>query len=196
MVINQKERWVFISPPKTASTTLTEVLTTQCGGVAREGRHAVRLPAECSDFLIFASVRNPYHRAQSLFRHRWLQLCRQQMDTKNPREALRGMKNPEELLTFADFIAQIHETDLAPFYTFTLSRWLQRVPHVDALIHVERLEYDVSALPFVKNALDIPRMNCTAGLTRLDCEYTHSTAAEVWRWADEDFIQYGYGIDL
>lgn len=195
MVINHKMRWVFISPPKTASTTLTSLLVEQHGGEVHAGRHCVRIPPECVDYLIIVSVRNPYTRAQSLYRHRVLQLCRQQFDTNDPRRQLRSMENPRDLLEFADFVTQLQSGGVGPFYAFSLSRWLRPVPRVDAVLHVESLRLDLFALPFVNSTPEIPHRNRTDGLTCLDVDYTPQTARGVQEWAGADFAQFGYDLE-
>ena len=75
MIVCPRYRFVYLGPPKTASTSLHHWLSqaafcaTRWSPAGRTDQHDAQIPAEAGDFFTFASIRNPYARAVSLWRH-------------------------------------------------------------------------------------------------------------------------------
>ena len=72
MVINREQRWVYVGPPKTASTTLHACLQGSpfFGTVVDTvSQHDAEEPDDVNGFKVLFSIRNPYARAVSLWRH-------------------------------------------------------------------------------------------------------------------------------
>lgn len=219
MVINHQNRWLFLGPPKTGTTTLTYLLTDghdwnirkplpqkRFGGVRHAGQHAMDVSPECRGYFIFASIRNPFTRAVSLWRH-WNSEGRQ-------------MKPCRAWMPFDDFVAHIlcgshteppagagEPSPVDPFFYFTLSRWFQGVPRIDRLIRQESLEADLNALGLAAAAA-VPRFNQARAFNHTGAEtaaprttdwralYTAETEAHVRQWAQEDFDRFGYSDSL
>lgn len=69
MVISHQRKYVFIAVPKTASTSVHELLVTECDGISVGPRHCSIIPEECREYFLFCVVRNPYTRYLSLYDH-------------------------------------------------------------------------------------------------------------------------------
>jgi len=215
MVINHQQSWVYLGPPKTGTTTLTYLLTDgddwnvrtplprkRFGGVKHAGQHCMDVPAECADYFVFASVRNPFTRAVSLWRHR---------NTES-----RRLKPRRAWMEFEDFVAEIlcgtpsESADKPegappadPFYHFTLSRWFKWVPRIDRFVRQESLEADLNELNLAEE-VPVPRLNKSRAFspTGADADsvrgsdwralYATETEALVLRWANQDFQRFGY----
>ncbi len=70
MIINERQRWLVITPPKTGSTTLWHLLASPEFGGHRVGHdpHDATIPEGCEGHRVFMSVRDPFARAASLYR--------------------------------------------------------------------------------------------------------------------------------
>ena len=74
MIVSRKRRFIYIGPPKTATTTLHHWLSQPALCESRwdpkgQDQHRTDLPDGCEDYLIVVSIRNPLDRAVSLWRH-------------------------------------------------------------------------------------------------------------------------------
>jgi hypothetical protein len=190
MLYSHARSLVLFTPPKCASNTLHDLLTTQgCmsvigpqldGGV---DIHTTVLPwdvyARREEYSFVVAVRHPYTRAESLYGHyraHW----------------------PAPHLSFLDFLRQLV---LAPRYGFfhsTISSMLQPVeqpldgrPPIRAskLVRVESLAADLRALGFTVPS-ELPRANRSEhrGLG----EHCAESMRLVDLWAHHDFQRFGY----
>ena len=67
---------------------------------------------------------------------------------------------------------------------------------VDSLMRFENIEEDFNALPIVKTLrITLPRKNARLRDTPWQPFYTAELAAQVYAWAELDFIKYGYAKD-
>ncbi len=134
MIVSFLRQFVYLGPPKTASTSLHHWLSEPplCEtrwDSARGGQHDSAIPSDATAFFTFASVRNPYSRAVSLWRH----------SVKDGQHA----KPPIPLMSFEEFIAWM---PTAPrFYRASQSEIIAGAK-LDAVVKIERIE-DVIELP-------------------------------------------------
>jgi len=75
MIINYKEKWVYIDPPRTGSTSLGIYFADLGGtgdlvGMQSPLRHIPPNPMEIAGYKVIISVRHPVTRAWSLYHHR------------------------------------------------------------------------------------------------------------------------------
>lgn len=197
MVINRAKRWVYLGSPKTASTSLHQLLSAPpFGGERTQSQHEMIVPEDCHDFFIFASVRNPYDRAASLWRHRLHDLYR----AAYPKQGQLFCHVTSELaalLPFQRFVHQIVNRHYDnPFFEWTVTEWLNLKPdflpnyepRVDAVIHVETLAADLAALRLVDEEFEVPRVNVTEG--QVEAVYDARSRELVQRWARMDIENY------
>jgi len=186
MIINHDHRFVYIGLPKTASTTMHRWLTQPALSPAPwtpegQDQHAFAIPPGASGYFVFATVRNPYDRAVSLWRH-------SQMSGRK-----RGCP---ELPTFSAFLNWLSAEGPAPpgrevFYTMRLS---DRIPPTATALPIERLSSVCLLSPF--RTLDdqlapLPRLNRTRH--RPWGEYYNDDAESmIWRLFQPDFERFGY----
>jgi len=74
MIVSHRWRFVYIGPPKTASTALHRWLSQPAFCARRwtpdrRDQHSIQIPKEARGYVVFASVRNPFDRAVSLWAH-------------------------------------------------------------------------------------------------------------------------------
>jgi hypothetical protein len=137
MIISHSLRFVYIGPPKSATTSLhrwlrrpvvfdedLDIDTSDVGG-----QHDHIVPEECNDYFTFSILRNEEDRVLSLWR-------------MSRSEAQRGEAIP--LLTLEEFL-QWRKT-AKPFYAWSGEQWLSA--RIDMLLSYERLPEDLNRLPF------------------------------------------------
>jgi hypothetical protein len=195
MVTDLAESWCILTPPKTASTTLSQLFRDpHFRAVVTPEQHLMNPPPAAR---VIVSVRDPWTRAVSLWRHRLQEL---------------GDEN-RSLCPFIQYMEDVCRSRLDDFFCFTLNRWLQHVPRVDDLIRFERLEEDLRAvLPaFDWDAIRIPHENRNPVLTDnhplRNTKWARKTtivrnpladpAARqlVLQWCAEDFVRFGYSTE-
>jgi hypothetical protein len=175
MIVNHREKWLYLGPPRTGSTTLHVTLCyPEFGGEVWGGQHEVaRLP----DYRIFASASNPFRRIRSLYRYL----------TQN----FRGHSQ-----TFEDFCYELsvggyrrpYNRDSA-FWHWTLDEWTADVV-VDRWFHLESLDADLRAeFPQWRGFSDV--LNATTVSPRV-AKHSAVTRPMVRRWAERDFALCGY----
>lgn len=212
MVINHASRWVYLGPPKTGTTSLTYVLTDGNDwrkrskvaphrvelfrGLKHRGQHCMDVPPECSSYFIFASIRNPYTRAVSLWSH-W------------NREAKQRRRPPLSLEQFLTIILECQDDTRAArlagngFFHFILGRWFKWVERIDAFIRQESLEADLNnlnlgppvRLPWQHGSPQLlhPTPHNGAGrATESLAVYSLATVKMVQQWAAADFARFDY----
>lgn len=209
MVINHDRKWIYVGPPKTGSTTITYLLTdgndwyiktplpyARFGGIKHRGQHCMDIPAECAEYRIIASARDPYQRAVSLWWH-W------NCESQRP-QARRPW------LSFEDFLQRVADAHKEPevgevgmdaFFSFTIARWLKWIPRVDVFIRQEHLAEDLNGLGLAE-PIEVPRKNRAPQIRMGDrtilrrqdwwSYYSPRTIELVRAWAHADFESLGY----
>jgi hypothetical protein len=136
MIISHRWRFVYVGPPKTASTTLHHWLSqpTLCDQrwtPDRQDQHSVVIPAEVRDYFTFASIRDPLDRAVSLWAH-----------SQSPASLAGGGVWP---MSFEEFVLEF-QPQASWFYRLSQAELLAPV-RLDGVVRVERLEEDLRRLP-------------------------------------------------
>jgi hypothetical protein len=183
MIVNPRQRWIYLDVPRTGSTSLCEFLSRpEQGGVPGKFRHIYEMPPGCEDYFTFATVRHPYPRAVSL----WLHFV-------NDRRARVEPTADATTWPFSRFVDDVLiERRTGPdFYQKACHEWLDPVGRVDAILKAEELAAAVARLGIVRGPFTLPRLN---GIARDPWEsyYTPERRALVRLWAAEDFERYGY----
>ena len=182
MIVSRLRRFVYLGPPKTASTSLhvwlsQPLLCDREWSPASGDQHGSQIPAEAIEFFTFASIRNPYSRTVSLWRHGLVS-----GENENP---------PIPRLDFHEFAVRLPVT--TEFYGASLATWLSKA-RLHALVRVERIESILELPPLapLKSELEpIPRLNDTPH-EKWQSYYDRKLADAVYRHFREDFHTFGY----
>jgi hypothetical protein len=144
LIISHRHKFIYYPPSKTASSSICSFLASFGTETLGENRHDCFLPEEYESYFTFASVRNPYHRAVSGWSY------------------FECVKNPNPVPK------PIEEWILTPWFKPMVDMLFFRpskkgcIPlRLDAIVRVETLERDMSNLPFVRQSVKMPYLNCS-----------------------------------
>lgn len=169
MIISHQHQFIYYAPMKTATSTITDVLTDHFGAELMGGRHDCFLPIEYESYFAFASVRNPYERARSGWTY------------------FETQKNPNPTKTLEQWIAMPW---FGTMFDCLFSRQKEGCLPVrlDAIIHVETLDRDFNNLPFVKTPFCLPHKNRSKTIVEVSDE-ARGIIREKYKL---DFLTFGY----
>ena len=208
MLICDRDKWVYVSVPRTASLTVRSVLAGAYPLRRRrrgEGEHGQIVPADCKNYHKWAVVRNPYARALSIWLFREARGVAFVAEHASLRGRARYVSLPTNVLAparFEDWMVWVNEhADQFPPVA-CCSRYLQQAKP-DTVIKTEQLAEGLrdvapqadSKLPYRgSSAMLLPRVERIRYLTP-------TAVSLVKRWAQADFELYGYpkepaGADL
>lgn len=120
--------FVRVGPPKTASTTLDHwlprpALCERRWSPERQDQHSILIPPQAESYFSFASVRNPFDRAVSLWAH-----------SQSPRSFVADGTYP---MSFEEFILE-YQPQAIWFYRLSQSEMLAPI-HLDTVVRVDHL---------------------------------------------------------
>jgi len=186
VIISHRWRFVYIGPPKTASTALHHWLSQPAFCAERwtpdrRDQHSIQIPKAAEDYFTFASVRNPFDRAVSLWAH-----------SQSQPSLLADDCYP---MSFEEFVLE-HQLRAGWFYSMSQSEFLAPV-RLDGLVCFDRLEEDLHRLPPIAAALGagdplepLHRLNETRHPPWQELCTSRLVDAIVYRWkADWEFMQ-------
>ena len=172
---------VFVSTPKCATHTLFDVMEKHFGGV-RIGKIHTRPPAtRYRDHFIFTVVRNPYDRAVSSWT--WAQNC------EHPDRVRQDVGGPD----FPSFAKGLSRGRHAWMPCINQTTW-QSAFNPTAVIHIENLQDEFNALPFVTEPIELPCLNKWEHPPWREL-MTEEIAGWIRQWAGPDFENFGYNPD-
>lgn len=195
MIISHEHNYLFVSNPKACTHTMYSYLVEHYGGKIQHkpggGVEYHPLPAHAyPDLLIWTIVRSPYSRAVAL----WWQAIIKESDTRDIWRSRVGST------TFVDFCAWLANRGWDKFPAQAPRPQAERLSGIrfDVIIHIENLTAEFAALPFVGNdAPPIPRLyESEYGNWRDSYAADGIAAGYVREWAESDFTQYEYPLDL
>jgi len=188
MIISHRWRFVYVGPPKTASTTLHHWLSQpafcdQRWTPERQDQHSVVIPPEVQDYFTFASIRDPLDRAVSLWAH-----------SQSPTSLAAGEVWP---MGFEEFVLEF-QPRASWFYRLSQAELLASV-RLDGVIRFERLEKDLFRLPPIAAAVGagemleaVPCFNETSHPNRESVCIPELVAGLAHLWPGDSEL---YGID-
>lgn len=215
MIVDQRNKWCILTPPKTASTTLQIVFKEPKFSAAVVGAQHCMDPPEGVK-RVLATVRDPWARTVSLWRHRCLESYQRLVrDTGEDPFPLRDetrhfLAQAAKEYPFMTFMDDVDDKRLNDFFSFSLCDWLQYV--TPEIIHLERLNEELKAalpdLPWDQEKLPFHNRNVlvTSNHLLVDTETTNYLAVpdpledlearrRVLAWCREDFERFGYSTD-
>jgi hypothetical protein len=193
MIVSHSHQIVYMPPPKTGTTTITQLLKKEYDGfvwdewepdiytyngiLIKQPKHLVHLPKALSHYFVFGSVRNPYSREVS--RYYW----------KYYRNHVK--------VTFEEHIMEITKEANSDWYY--LRQNSDYVPpqgcvkfKLDAVVRLEHIEKDLASLPFINSPVCLPRLNTTTEKHPID--YTPELARKIKEEFAIDFEKFGYSL--
>lgn len=192
MIISEKHKYVFVSTPKTGTHSLFDYLKTDWDGVQAEGLyHRKDIPAEAAGYHVFTTVRHPFARTVSI----WNSVTR----VDPYRDIYVPLVGGEDFATFADWLMDFDPDDLQTEKGRALldiqSDWLKGIA-VDHVLHIERVDEDFAALPFVPEDFPVAVPKLLARSHPCWTTLVHGTLkTRLTDWLAQDFQQFGYSPD-
>jgi len=154
MIISEKDKYVFVSNPKTGTHSLYKLLKEHFNGVQVEGRyHENDVPEKNKDYFTFSTCRHPFSRAVSAFH----------VLTRDDgyKDLFLPKIGGDDFLSFVKWLVKHDsETELVGrgMAVLTLqSTWLKPV-RIDKLVRIEQANDDFASLPFVKEPVTVPTL--------------------------------------
>jgi len=194
MILSREHKFVFISTPKTGSHTFFKLLVEEYDGKRLEGAfHRTEMPPNIDGYTVFSTVRNPYERLVAL----WNSLLFAKPDPHAYRDTWLSVIRKDDFLTFCKFAAKHkdHIETMPEVRTPTLMmpqhRWYRRLPDNVLPLHLENIDAEFKALPFVNDDVIIPHE-----LKREHATWDDLKSDEIIElaniWAGEDFEKFNY----
>jgi len=193
MMYSQKLKLVYLDPPKTGSQTLDKVFQGMGCSYHKykndKGRvldkHQRIIPPKYKNYTVFASVRNPYTRALSLYNY----------DRKRKYNFIKlNMRSFEEYMTgiIEKTSGLPADTDnLHQYRYFPCWKYLSLQP-VDHIIHMESIKPDLLDSGLNVKTKSVPHLNSGKNTKTFDDIKTPELIDLINTWAGTDFEQYGY----
>jgi len=187
MIILPNHKAVYISCERTGSHTMFKVLKERFGGYHYKGHgyHGRVIPKDCRGWFTFATCRNPYARAVSIW---WAA-------TKNVRACgQRWVEQAEWNKTFGGFAQWLSKHPPGPTILWPQHRWFSGVL-VNQFMHLEYLSDECRMLPLWEG----PGPEGHEGKTPhepWETYYDEDIARNIQMWAGAEFEMFGYSRDI
>lgn len=183
MVVHRGKGWAYIAIPKTGSTSLTRMLQMpQFGGEYTGRQHDTRLPGGAWK-LVFATVRNPFTRAVSMYTHFLNEGTGKRIDFAD--------------LSFERFCREqlIERRHADPFFHATIGYWIDAVGREVTPVKLENIQDDLTALKINRGRFPVIRIN-ESRHKPWRTYYTPEVETLVLEWAAKDFDRFGYSTAI
>lgn len=186
----------YWSIPKTGSTSIRMLLIKRFGGKEFGETHYNDLSDQFRHYYRFTVVRNPYPRLVSLYEH---------LRSRGHRA-----HHLASTLEFSEFVEWMVDLSKPPFLRDEgraaeqhldahvggreVNQWtfLGNCPPMSKIIRLENLKSDFHSLPFVAGRVPIPRINVSTKRGPWEEYYSKEIARLAYRYAQPDFVQFGY----
>ena len=180
MLINHERKFIYLAIPRTGSTSITRGLFKHFEGSIKAGHHRMDVPEHCRDYFIFTTVRNPYHRILSHYRHRH--------------------KHYKDLIAHWSFACYVHAICYETMGRYKLNNDPPAVRWPNASYHthfykIEELNSNWKALPIwdYRGPLDLKILNKSEA--HQGGAYDQQLADEVYAYYRGVFDQFDYDRD-
>ena len=188
-----KLKLIYVDPPKTGSQSMDRLFEHYYGGTQikftrRTDKHSKKIPSDCQDYNIAATVRNPYTRAYSLYN----------MDV-NKNISHFGVR----LDNFKNYITDVIElckqkpnsSNLRVYRYYNLTNYLREF-NVKLLIKMEDIHTHIKELKLNNAFGNVDNIHANAGTYPENKTWRNVETPElislINTWAESDFDNYGY----
>jgi hypothetical protein len=191
MYVSEKHKFIYMPPQKTGSTSIAKVLVSEFDAVIFRGwehdlekhddgylRHLNHVPEAFVDYFIFASVRNPYDRAASLYEETKAHNLSAGLPSLPPFGTYLSRRAAEK----NGMCDQLFSTPPIGCVIFD----------IHAVIKLENLQDDFNSLPFVKKDCTVPHLRKSPNNHR----YSPHMAKLILDNKKEDFERFNYSKEL
>jgi len=157
MIISTDHRIVFMAIPKTGTRSIYACMKEYFGGIVTSD-HARSVPLGYKHFYLFTVVRNPYHRAVSI----WWSTCKRNNDKRHFIS-----KYLKEDNTFLNFCRRIGDIDQGEnlVVTHRQAEWL-RSNYFDKILRFENLNKEWLDMPFNTKQIPLDNINSTTAVRK------------------------------
>jgi hypothetical protein len=214
MIINNEQRWIFVSNPKAGTHTMYKILGEMYGlsyhrakwlekyfdpkgkcqqyGMSGSNTHSNVIPAaRASGFYKFSVVRNPYDKAVSA----WWHLLKTDKELTPQRRQFRQKMfkaiGGEDFKSFAEWLPNRHrviEKKSAMMFNSQFD-WMGHIKF-DKILKLENLSTEIKTIPFLKDAPVTQEYSFSN--ERNNQYYTTEIKELIYGAYKEDFEVYGY----
>lgn len=191
MIISEKNKYVFVSNPKTGTHSFYKLLKNEFDGVQLEGRyHENAVPDQYKDFFTFTTCRHPFSRVVSAFH----------VLTRDDgyKDLFLPKVGAPDFLSFVKWLVTLdNEKELIGrgMAVLTLqTTWLRPV-RLDHMIRIEDANTDFAKLPFVKTPTEVPVLLARKHETWDEIKCKKSEAL-LLKWLAKDFELLPYSPDV
>lgn len=188
MIICHDPKFVYYAPPKTGSRSLGAIFQRKGWIEGQGGKHDITPPPDAHGYCYLITVRNPFSRYVSFWRH-------YQKKTFPGGRCLPGQRQlfqDVQGMSFRDFAAGLDWSKYPDTVRLkTLTEYDEAMPWTHQLIRLENFAPDVRRLPFLEDDIEIPHENHRIHVP-WQSFYDKGAADYVVEHYREDFIRFGY----
>ena len=192
MITAPDKSWRYFGPPRTGGTLLHTLLQEPpINGVYSGYQHDIEPLFGARNIV---SVRNPFTRAVSLWRHYRYTVGLEENGRHGVDEHIVPITEAE--MPFKTFLEQMCSMD--DFYHFSLNTWLQDLRRLDHIIHMENFWPDIlTAFPCLRTRPEPQPVNTSRAALVFADPYRNPWCADYVRkrWKS-DFERFGYPFDV
>ena len=203
MITAKDLSWRFIGLPRTGSTLITNLLKGVCDAYGNEAADYDGAQHSCEVLhgaTMIVSVRNPYTRLVSLWKHKRYQMGQRRWGPQGKDN--RTLPFTEEEHPFQSFISNLgcEKGDRDPFYGWTMGEWLQYIGKADKVIRLENLAQDLCRVfreqRWFPEGVVLPTENTSADAKiAVPPLRDPDVLSRVRAWAYDDCRHFGYPLD-
>lgn len=195
MLVSEKNKFIFVSTPKTGTHSVFKLLPEIFDTSRVEGAyHETNIPEKYKEYYVFTTVRNPFERMVSI----WNAL----INLEEYRVRYLPIVGGD---TFEDFVKWItvQTVDTRPkgrgaAVLTTQSEWLKGI-NIDQYLKLEDIDNEIETLPFFSNAnldnyIKVPKVLARKHLSWNDLK-SDELRSIIVSWAYDDFVNFGYDVN-
>lgn len=175
MLVCNEHKFIFLRNPKTASRSLSNFFKKYFNVNEITAFHSTEIPELYSDYLVIATVRNPYSRAVSGWQH-WI---KKQLSGQT---SFDFFLDPSTIVTDDD---GNHHMESWKNQSDVLEKFSHKI-----ILQYETLHKDLIALPFI-NEVELPKIG-VQNYNNWKDYYTLALAEKVYNLFKKDFEMFGY----
>lgn len=187
MIVSDRYNFIYIAIPKCGTNTMEAILTKYFDAHMLRPIYGTNIPPKHKGKILFANIRNPFHRAVSIW---WAGYNAESSDIR-------------DFFNFAEWLAgNGNSHDVYPIFN-SQSYFLKDLA-IDYFIRLEKLKEGLMSMPFLPSDIvrniEIPKLNCNLDRNGGYKDYHHyfknrKIIEYIKEWARYDFSLGNYNLD-